>query len=142
MNCTKVRFTLFVKLYPCVSTLLHNNHFVVMQLKQSFLFGFSMNLKKVRDLSLDQKRKLVPLWNAQVYAMLLIHIPLTTMICLYINKQGAYTGFLKRVSCQEFHRILFFAPRTKRLPSPFSPPPLIGLTVNILHTHTSKCNGY
>merc|ERR1712083_762915 len=42
-----------------------NNHFVVMQLKQSFLFGFSMNLKKVRDLSLEQKRKLVPLWNAQ-----------------------------------------------------------------------------
>ena len=36
-----------------------------MELKQKFLFGFSMNLRKVRNLSLEQKRKLVPLWTAQ-----------------------------------------------------------------------------
>ena len=36
-----------------------------MDLKQRFLFGFSMNLRKVRELSLEQMRKLVPLWNAQ-----------------------------------------------------------------------------
>ena len=36
-----------------------------MDLKEKFLFGFSMNLRKVRDLSLDQKRKLIPLWSAQ-----------------------------------------------------------------------------
>jgi hypothetical protein len=45
---------------------LHNNHYLLMDLKQRFLFNFSMNLRKVRDLSLTQKRKLVPLWVAQV----------------------------------------------------------------------------
>merc|ERR1712107_424619 len=52
------------QLHTC-SKLLHNNHFLVMQLKQKFLFNFSMNLKKVRNLSLDQKQKLAPLWSAQ-----------------------------------------------------------------------------
>jgi hypothetical protein len=37
-----------------------------MELKQKFLFAFSMNLRKVRDLTIHQRRKLVPLWIAQV----------------------------------------------------------------------------
>jgi hypothetical protein len=37
-----------------------------MELKQRFLFAFSMNLRKVRDLTIQQRRKLVPLWIAQV----------------------------------------------------------------------------
>jgi hypothetical protein len=36
-----------------------------MDLKQRFLFAFSMNLRKVRDLSIQQRKKLVPLWVAQ-----------------------------------------------------------------------------
>jgi hypothetical protein len=36
-----------------------------MDLKQRFLFAFSMNLRKVRDLSIQQRKKLVPLWIAQ-----------------------------------------------------------------------------
>ena len=49
----------------CFSKLLHNNHFLLMDLKQRFLFAFSMNLRKVRDLTIHQRRKLVPLWVAQ-----------------------------------------------------------------------------
>jgi hypothetical protein len=48
------------------SKLLHNkNHYLLMDLKQRFLFAFSMNLRKVRDLSIQQRKKLVPLWIAQ-----------------------------------------------------------------------------
>jgi hypothetical protein len=51
-------------LWSC-SKLLHNNHYLLMDLKQRFLFAFSMNLRKVRDLSIQRRKKLVPLWIAQ-----------------------------------------------------------------------------
>ena len=57
--------TTSLKQLHALSKLLHNNHYIIMELKQSFLFAFSMNLKKVRDLSLEQRAKLVPLWSAQ-----------------------------------------------------------------------------
>jgi hypothetical protein len=56
------------------SKLLHNNHYLLMDLKQRFLFAFSMNLRKVRDLSIQQRKKLVPLWIAQ--ASLVVFLPL------------------------------------------------------------------
>ena len=51
-----------------LSKILHNNHILIVNLKQKFLFAFSINMKKVRDLSPDQRRKLAPLFIAQVRA--------------------------------------------------------------------------
>ena len=48
-----------------LSKVLHNNHIIIVNLKQKFLFSFSINMKKVRDLSPDQRRKLAPLFIAQ-----------------------------------------------------------------------------
>jgi hypothetical protein len=47
-----------------------------MDLKQRFLFAFSMNLRKVRDLSIQQRKKLVPLWIAQASTVVFL-LPLT-----------------------------------------------------------------
>ena len=33
-----------------LSRVLHNNHIIIINLKQKFLFAFSINMKKVRDL--------------------------------------------------------------------------------------------
>jgi len=57
----KVVLTLLNK----VQKLLHKNHFIVMALKQKFLFTFSMSLKKTRDMGLEQCAKLYPLLTAQ-----------------------------------------------------------------------------
>jgi len=48
-----------------LSKVLHNNHIIIVNLKQKFLFNFSINMKKIRDLSPDQRRKLSPLFLAQ-----------------------------------------------------------------------------
>jgi len=48
-----------------LSGTLHSNHVLVMLLKQRFLFTFSIGLKKVRDLSADQRLRLAPLFLAQ-----------------------------------------------------------------------------
>ena len=48
-----------------LSKILHNNHFIIISLKQKFLFSFSINMKKVRDLSPEQREKLSPLFSAQ-----------------------------------------------------------------------------
>lgn len=48
-----------------LSKVLHSNHFILMDLKQKFLFAFSINMKKVRDLSAEQRTKLGPLFLAQ-----------------------------------------------------------------------------
>ena len=48
-----------------LSKILHNNHIIIVNLKQKFLFSFSINMKKVRDLSPDQRHKLSPLFVAQ-----------------------------------------------------------------------------
>ena len=47
------------------SKILHNNHFIIINLKQKFLFSFSINMKKFRDLAPDQRKKLSPLFLAQ-----------------------------------------------------------------------------
>ena len=48
-----------------LSKVLHNNHIIIVNLKQKFLFNFSINMKKIRDLSPDQRKKLSPLFLAQ-----------------------------------------------------------------------------
>merc|ERR1711974_259128 len=48
-----------------LSRTLHSNHVLVMLLKQRFLFTFSIGLKKVRDLSPEQRLRLAPLFLAQ-----------------------------------------------------------------------------
>ena len=48
-----------------LSRVLHNNHIIIINLKQKFLFAFSINMKKVRDLSPEQRQKLSPLFVAQ-----------------------------------------------------------------------------
>lgn len=48
-----------------LSKILHNNHFIIMSLKQKFLFNFSINMKKIRDLEPEQRKKLSPLFLAQ-----------------------------------------------------------------------------
>ena len=48
-----------------LSKILHNNHFIIVNLKQKFLFNFSINMKKVRDLEPEQRKKLSPLFLAQ-----------------------------------------------------------------------------
>ena len=48
-----------------LSKILHNNHIIIVNLKQKFLFSFSINMKKVRDLPPDQRQKLAPLFVAQ-----------------------------------------------------------------------------
>lgn len=48
-----------------LSRTLHSNHVLVMSLKQRFLFTFSIGLKKVRDLSAEQRLQLAPLFLAQ-----------------------------------------------------------------------------
>jgi len=48
-----------------VSKILHNNHFIIINLKQKFLFSFSINMKKIRDLEPEQRKKLSPLFLAQ-----------------------------------------------------------------------------
>merc|ERR1711892_1136311 len=48
-----------------LSKILHNNHFIIINLKQQFLFNFSINMKKIRDLEPEQRKKLSPLFLAQ-----------------------------------------------------------------------------
>jgi len=48
-----------------LSKILHNNHFIIVNLKQKFLFNFSINMKKIRDLEPEQRKKLSPLFLAQ-----------------------------------------------------------------------------
>jgi len=48
-----------------LSRTLHSNHVLVILLKQRFLFTFSIGLKKVRDLSAEQRLRLAPLFLAQ-----------------------------------------------------------------------------
>lgn len=48
-----------------LSRTLHSNHVLVILLKQRFLFTFSIGLKKVRDLSAEQRQRLAPLFLAQ-----------------------------------------------------------------------------
>eukprot|EP00092_Neocalanus_flemingeri_P020701 GFUD01022434.1.p1 GENE.GFUD01022434.1~~GFUD01022434.1.p1 ORF type:complete len:365 (+),score=72.70 GFUD01022434.1:448-1542(+) len=48
-----------------LSKILHNNHFIIINLKQKFLFSFSINMKKIRDLEPEQRKKLSPLFLAQ-----------------------------------------------------------------------------
>jgi len=48
-----------------LSAILHTNHFIMMGLKQRFLFAFSINMKKIRDLEPQQRTKLSPLFLAQ-----------------------------------------------------------------------------
>lgn len=48
-----------------IKELLHPNHFIVMALKQKFLFSFGMNMKKCRSLAASQCQVLYPLLAAQ-----------------------------------------------------------------------------
>jgi len=48
-----------------LSKILHNNHFIIINLKQKFLFSFSINMRKIRDLEPEQRKKLSPLFLAQ-----------------------------------------------------------------------------
>jgi hypothetical protein len=64
-----------------LSKLLHNNHYLLMDLKQRFLFAFSMNLRKVRDLSIQQRKKLVPLWIAQACAVVFFLTSVDISLC-------------------------------------------------------------
>merc|ERR1719245_2052283 len=48
-----------------LSKVLHNTHLIIVKLKQKFLFSFRINMKKVRDLSPNQRQKLAPLFVAQ-----------------------------------------------------------------------------
>ena len=48
-----------------LSQVLHNTHLIIIKLKQKFLFSFRINMKKVRDLSAEQRLKLAPLFVAQ-----------------------------------------------------------------------------
>ena len=48
-----------------LSKVLHNTHLIIVKLKQKFLFSFRINMKRVRDLSPEQRLKLAPLFVAQ-----------------------------------------------------------------------------